>query len=214
MSSQLAFPGRSAWRLGLIAALTTALLAGVHALTSEKIAHQAQELESRRLQQVLPESLYNNNPRDDLLLVKDEAHFKHSAVVRIYRARDDGQPVGLVLRHTATDGYNGEIVLLTGILANGRISGVRVVHHKETPGLGDPIELSRSTWILGFSGRSLEDPVADHWGVQRDGGAFDQFTGATITPRAVVRAVQRALAYYQIHGDALFAETTGNGAGQ
>lgn len=214
MSSKPAFPGRSAWRLGLIAALTTALLAGVHALTAEKIAQQEQEFESRQLQQVLPKSLYNNTPQNDLLLVTDEAHFEHPAIVRIYRARDDGEPVGLVLRHTAPDGYNGDIVLLTGILANGRISGVRVVHHKETPGLGDPIELSRSSWILGFSGRSLENPSADRWGVRRDGGAFDQFTGATITPRAVVTAVQRALAYYQIHGDALFAGTTGNGAGQ
>ena len=112
--------------------------------------------------------------------------------------------MAIVFDHVAPDGYNGDIHLLTGILADGRISGVRVVSHKETPGLGDPIELDRSDWILAFTSRSLEDPGPEAWGVRRDGGIFDQFTGATITPRAVVEAVQRVLEYHQANRDALY----------
>lgn len=105
---------------------------------------------------------------------------------------------------TAPDGYNGNIRLLLGIDFNSTILGVRVISHKETPGLGDPIEIEKSNWILGFNQKSLQRPDNEGWAVKRDGGDFDQFTGATISPRAVVKAVHTALLYFDAHKQALF----------
>jgi len=121
-----------------------------------------------------------------------------------------GEPVALVIEALAPDGYSGTIRLLVGINIDGSLGGVRVVAHRETPGLGDAIEEERSDWILGFTGKSLQDPPLQKWAVKKDGGAFDQLTGATITPRAVVKAVRQALLYYRDQKDALFAreETT------
>jgi len=117
-----------------------------------------------------------------------------------------GWPVAAVFAPVAPDGYNGNIRLLVAVRLDGTLAGVRVLAHRETPGLGDNIEAERSDWILGFSGKSLQDPKADSWKVQRDGGVFDQFTGATITPRAVVKAVKNTLLYYQEHGQKLFEQ--------
>jgi electron transport complex protein RnfG len=124
--------------------------------------------------------------------------------VTAYRARQGGRPVAVILRFAAIDGYNGPIHLLAGIEADGRLAGVRVLSHRETPGLGDAIEAAKSDWVYSFAGKSLGSPPAAGWAVERDGGVFDQFTGATITPRAIVEAVQRALAYHGSHRDALF----------
>jgi electron transport complex protein RnfG len=126
--------------------------------------------------------------------------------VTVYRARLHGEPVALVIAAVAPDGYSGTIRLLVGINVDGSLSGVRVVAHRETPGLGDAIEEERSDWILGFTGKSLQNPPLQKWAVKKDGGAFDQLTGATITPRAVVKAVRQALLYYRDQKDALFAQ--------
>ena len=107
----------------------------------------------------------------------------------------------------APDGYSGNIHLLVAIKYDGTLAGVRVVNHKETPGLGDAVEAERSNWILGFTGKSLTNPGKKGWAVKRDGGQFDQFTGATITPRAVVKAVYKTLEYYQQHKTQLFSDT-------
>jgi electron transport complex protein RnfG len=121
--------------------------------------------------------------------------------------------VAAVLASIAPDGYAGTIKLLVGINYDGSIAGVRVVSHKETPGLGDAIEAERSDWILGFNGHSLREPGEERWKVKKDGGIFDQFSGATITPRAIVAAVHNTLSYYQNNREALFAaaEESGNG---
>ncbi|HEX6928013.1 MAG TPA: RnfABCDGE type electron transport complex subunit G, partial [Gammaproteobacteria bacterium] len=126
--------------------------------------------------------------------------------VTVYRAYKDGEPVAALFTSVAPDGYSGPIYLLVGIHADGRIAGVRVLGHKETPGLGDPIEIERSDWITGFDGRSLGDPPPQQWDVERYGGVFDQFTGATITPRAVVRAVRNTLLYFERHREEIFQE--------
>ena len=140
--------------------------------------------------------------------VHDPASLGTDQPVTVYRARKDGRPIAVVLTAIAPDGYSGRIKLLIGILFDGTVVGVRVVSHHETPGLGDAIEVERSDWIIRFSGRSLRNPPAEHWKVKRDGGVFDQFTGATITPRAVVNAVHRALVYFSHHQEQLFAEDT------
>ena len=122
-----------------------------------------------------------------------------------YIATLRGQPSAVILQVTAPDGYSGAIHLLVGIKAGGQLAGVRVLRHKETPGLGDKIELSKSPWVKSFDNKSLANPGADGWAVKKDGGKFDQFAGATITPRAVVKAVHQALQYFDQHQAELLA---------
>src|SRR5690606_36523807 len=112
-----------------------------------------------------------------------------------------GRPSALALETTAPDGYSGRIELLLGVDARGEVLAVRVTRHAETPGLGDPIERERGDWIDGFVGRSLSDPRPPGWNVRRHGGEFDQLSGATVTPRAVVRTVARTLAFLERHGE-------------
>ncbi len=116
----------------------------------------------------------------------------------------------MVYSSIAPNGYNGPIQLLIGVYANGHLAGVRVVKHRETPGLGDAVSITYSDWILGFNDKSLSNPEPGKWKVKRDGGIFDQFTGATITPRAVVNAVHNALLYFEKNQDTLFSKKPDN----
>jgi electron transport complex protein RnfG len=185
------------WRAGgllaLLAVLGVGLLAGVHELTRERITEQERAALRARLAEVLDPARYDNDPLADSFTETAPDLLGDDRPVRVYRARREGRPVAVMLETVAPDGYNGDIGLLVGIDANGVVTGVRVLQHRETPGLGDPIEARRSDWIEGFRGRSLGDPPPARWTVRKDGGDFDQFTGATITPRAVTRAVARAL---------------------
>ena len=195
---------RSGLLLGIIALMGTALLAGVNALTHERILEQEQRRMLQQLNEIVPASSFNNDLLADVIEFRDEAHFRHAAPIRVYRARMDGQPVAALMLVTAPDGYNGDIRLLAGIDSQGTVIGVRVVAHRETPGLGDPIEIERSDWILGFGGKSLQNPGEKGWSVRKDGGQFDQFTGATITPKAVVKTVHNTLVYYRANRQMLF----------
>ncbi|MBS1213109.1 MAG: rsxG [Proteobacteria bacterium] len=191
--------------LGLFSVLATGLVSVVHHGTRERIAENQRQTLLHTLQAVLPADSYDNDILKDAIEVEHPDLDAHRPVP-VYRARRGGQPVAAVLVPTAPDGYNGEIKLLVAIYKNGELAGVRVLTHKETPGLGDPIEESKSDWVLRFSGLSLDNPPVMQWKVKRDGGAFDQFTGATITPRAVVKAVRKALSYFDLNKKALFAE--------
>ncbi len=195
---------RSAASLGLVAVIGTALLSGVHSLTAERIASQERRVVLEQLGQVLPPDRYDNALQDDRFRFADPDWFPGGQEVTAYRARRDGKPVAVILRFAAVDGYNGAIDLLAGIDPAGRLTGVRVVSHRETPGLGDAIELEKSGWVKGFDGAALGAPPAEQWAVRRDGGVFDQFTGATITPRAIVEALQLALDYHASHFDYLY----------
>lgn len=195
---------RSSLLLGIIALMGTALLAGVNALTHERIIEQEKMRVLQQLNEIVPVDSFNNDLLADRIEIQDEAFFRHSAPVTVYRARMDGRAVAVMMMFTAADGYNGDIRLLAGIDVHGTVLGVRVIAHKETPGLGDPIEIERSDWILSFAQKSLSKPQLDGWNVKRDGGQFDQFTGATITPRAVVRATRRALQYFDANTQVLF----------
>lgn len=200
---------RSSALLGLIALLGTALLAGVNELTHDRIIEQEKLRILQQLNEIVPVDSYNNDLLGDKIEIEDQAFFRHSAPVGIYRARMDGRAVAVMMMVTAPDGYNGDIRLLLGIDAAGTILGVRVIAHRETPGLGDPIEQGKSDWIHGFTRKSLRNPAdrALHnggWAVKRDNGQFDQFTGATISPRAVVRAVHTALKYFEANSQAMF----------
>jgi len=195
---------RSSLLLGLIALLGTALLAGVNELTHERIIEQEKLRILQQLNEIVPGTSFNNDLLEDTIEINDETYFRHPAPVKVYRARMDNQPVAVLMTIIAPDGYNGDIRLLTGISASGEVLGVRVVSHRETPGLGDPIEIEKSNWILGFNNRSLQNPETDGWAVKRDGGQFDQFTGATVSPRAVVKAVHNTLLYFEANKQSLF----------
>jgi electron transport complex protein RnfG len=147
---------------------------------------------------------HDNDIFSDIIQVTDKTYLGKNKPVNIYRAREGGQPVAVIINSTAPDGYNGNIELLVAIKYDGTLAGVRVVDHKETPGLGDAVEESRSNWILSFNNLSLSNPDKKGWAVKRDGGQFDQFTGATITPRAIVKAVHNTLSYYKAHKEHLF----------
>jgi len=205
---------RSAASLTLVALIGTSLLAGVNKLTAERIAEQERRVVLEQLGQIVAPERYDNELQEDLFIFHDEYHFPGSQTVTAYRARKNGEPVALVMKLAAIRGYNGMIHLLVGINENGSLSGVRVTKHKETPGLGDAIEIEKSEWVVGFSGRSLHDPEAAAWAVRRDGGEFDQFTGATITPRAVVDAVRLALVYFRENKGLLFETPVQNMASE
>ncbi len=190
--------------LGLFATVGTGMVALTYDGTAERIAENERQALLRSLHQIISPDSHSNDIYTDIIEVQDPL-LGTDEPVTVYRARMDEEPVAVVIASIAPDGYGGAIKLLVGINYDGTIAGVRVISHKETPGLGDAIEAERSDWILGFNGRSLEDPEEKRWAVKKDGGVFDQFTGATITPRAVVQAVANTLRYYREHREELFA---------
>lgn len=181
--------------LGIVALVASALLSIGNSLTGEAIATaEARDLQAS-LAQVLPDGSYDNELLADTVTVDG---------VLIYKARKAGVVTGVVFKQ-AKRGYAGDVVVLMGVDAQGVMLGARVVKHQETPGLGDKIEIAKAKWILDFNGKSLDNLPADKWAVKKDGGVFDQFAGATITPRAVVKAVKGGLEFFAAHK----AEITG-----
>ena len=196
----------SAVILGLFGMIGSGLVATVQTLTAERIAKNHEAARLRSLNEVIPSERYDNEILEDVITLHDES-LVEKYKVHVYRARMQGKPVAAVFETVAPEGYAGPIKLLVGINVDGTVAGVRVLQHKETPGLGDAIEVERSDWILGFNNKSLNNPSPSQWGVKRDGGVFDQFTGATITPRLVVKSVKESLLYFDAHQDTLFAAT-------
>ncbi len=194
----------SAVFLLLFAVIGSGLVAFTFDSTADRIAENQRRALLKSLNELVPVDRYDNDIFSDILRVRDPELLGSEEPVPVYRARKGGWPVAAVLAVIAPDGYNGSIRLLVAINLDGTLAGVRVVQHRETPGLGDGIEADRSDWILGFAGKSLTNPDKKGWRVKRDGGVFDQFTGATITPRAVVKAVHKALLYFQLHRQKLF----------
>lgn len=185
--------------LGLFSLFAAGLLMFGDRLTRDAIAERAAEDLLASLEQVIPASLHDNDLLADTLTLPVGGRQLHA-----YRALE-GRQVSAVAFEVVGQGYAGDIVVLLGIDANGQILGARVLAHAETPGLGDKIEVGRDDWILDFDGRSLDDPEPSGWAVKKDGGIFDQFSGATITPRAVVAAIKRGLELFDAHRDALLA---------
>lgn len=181
--------------LALFAAVTTGLTAVINTVTKPTIEHQTALQQKNLLDQVVPPELYNNAIQQECYLVTSPA--LGSGAHRLYLARKDDQPVAAAVETTAPDGYSGAIQMIVGADFNGKVLGVRVVEHHETPGLGDKIELRISNWIESFSGVKLSGKDDPHFAVKKDGGDFDQFTGATITPRAVVNATKRATLFVE-----------------
>lgn len=191
--------------LGLFAAITVAVVAITQQSTESRILQAERAAQIRALGEILPAQSYDNALLDNVITL-NEPLLGHRTETPAYLATRAGQPAAVILQANAPDGYSGTISLLIGIMADGTLSGVRVIQHKETPGLGDRIELAKSPWIKSFDGKSLRNPAQRGWAVKKDQGDFDQFAGATITPRAVVSAVHKALQYFDQHHTELFAQ--------
>ena len=157
-------------------------------ITVDDIAARALEDRLNSLSQVIPASIHDNNLVADAITMKNE----RDKEITVYRAIKNGQVTGLAYEIFGT-GYAGEMKLMLGVDTQGKVLGVRVLAHKETPGLGDKMEEKKGDWILRFTGLSLGNPLPDKWKVKKDGGQFDQFAGATITPRGVVDAIRKGL---------------------
>jgi electron transport complex protein RnfG len=196
---------RAAIMLAAAAIAAFGLVAVVHEATRDRIAATARARELARFDQVLGGLPRDNDLLADTVTLRDPELLGTTAAVTAYRARFHGQPVAVLLEFVATDGYSGSIRLLIAVAPDGTVLGVRSVSHHETPGLGDFIDAGKSDWIRRFSGKSPGDPAAARWRVRKDGGDFDQYTGATITSRAVVGAVGRTLQFFTRHRDELLA---------
>lgn len=188
---------KNALVLGLFAVATVGVVSLTQVSTAERIETAQREARAKALAEILPQGSYDNHLLDHPRTVFDPL-LGNKKPTEAYLATLKGQPSAVLLQVTAPDGYSGSIVLLVGILADGQLAGVRAISHKETPGLGDKIEKAKSSWIERFAGTSLKEGEA-FWAVKKDGGQFDQFAGATITPRAVVKAVHKVLQYFDAH---------------
>jgi len=198
---------RNSLLLALFAVCTTALIAGTYLLTKDDIALQKRLAEEKALLEIVPKSRHDNSMLDDTVEVGPlDTGLGLQEEKNIYIARKNGTVVAAIIPAVAPDGYTGDIDLIVGINSDGSIAGVRALAHRETPGLGDKVDIKKSDWILGFEGRSLTHPSLDGWAVKKDKGVFDQFTGATITPRAVVAATLRVLQFAQANRTTLFGK--------
>ena len=199
--------------LTLFAIAGSGLVAFTYWQTADRIALNEYNALLHQLHVLVPEQTIDND------IVHDTVHIQAPELMGepdtlVYLGRKGGKPVAAVFTPVVPNGYSGPIKLLVAVKMDGTLGGVRVISHKETPGLGDQIEVRKSDWILHFAGKSLGNPPLDRWKVKRDGGVFDQFTGATITPRSIVRAVKNTLIYFKEHGPALFTRDKAPGAGK
>lgn len=194
--------------LAVFAIVTTGLIALTYFGTKDQIALQQQQKLLSILNEVIDESSYDNAIQLDCALVTSSELLGSDQPQHIYRATKQGQAVAAAIETTAPDGYSGKIQLVVGITSSqagsAKVAGVRVLEHKETPGLGDKIDLRISNWVLDFDNQIYNADMATNWAVKKDGGQFDQFTGATITPRAVVSAVKLSVEYYIANQAAIF----------
>ena len=202
---------RAILAVAAIAVCAAGLISASHEISAERIERNTAERLMRSLHEVLDPSLYDNDLVRTQVWAIDPDLLGTPDPVQVFLATRDGQPAAAIFAAVAPRGYNGRIDLLVGIDAQGVVQGVRVAAHRETPGLGDRIEISVSDWITAFDGTSLSDPPLSQWAVVADGGRFDAFTGATVTPRAVVQAVRDALVYFDEHQAELFARAAAAG---
>ena len=196
---------KTAITLVAFAFLGTAMLAYVFDITRAPIEASEKEARLALFKQILPESTYDNDLlKDNVEIVPNEQLGNRQPTVANI-AKSNGKTAGVILEAVAHDGYSGDIKLLIAIRADGSISGVRVLAHKETPGLGDYIDITHGNWIKLFNDESVNKTPIEQWDVKKDGGKFDYVAGATITPRAVVKAVLKALQFYEANKQTLFA---------
>lgn len=202
-------PDQPFWRagviLGVLAALCTALVATTHHYTAPLIKANEQAFLEASLKPVLGGIEYKNEISRSILILPLPHALPGSEPAIIYRIYADGVPAAALFIVSARDGFTGPIKLLIGVKIGGSLTSVRILKHRETPGLGDMIESSKSDWLLQFDTTSLTAPTRQNWLIKRDGGVFDQLTGASITPRAIIKAIKETLAYFESNTDTIFA---------
>ncbi len=206
---------RPVWRSGvtlaIIAAFCTSLVALTWQLTAERIETNKKEWLERSLQPALAGLFFDSPVTESMIMIPPPHELPGSEAAIIYRVYAGEKPVAALFVVSARDGYAGPIRLLIGIAMDGTVTGVRVLEHRETPGMGDKVEITKSNWVLQFDGHSLQDPEPGQWTIKGDGGDFDQLTGASVTPRAVIKAIKETLTYFSANNVAIFAaraETT------
>ena len=202
--------GKPVWSAGLIlaviAAVCTSLVALTFAVTKARIAANEQAWLEQSLQPALAGIVYDNRLIESTLTIPLPHELPGNEPVLVYRALFENQPVAALFVVTALDGFSGPIRLLIGIDDKGAVTATRVLRHRETPGLGDFIDSTRSDWIDQFEDKSLSDPDRLLWALGRDGGEFDQVTGASITSRAVLKAIKNTLLYFEANRESVFAD--------
>jgi electron transport complex protein RnfG len=199
------YMGKNGAILAAFALVTTGLIALTYEGTKERIQDAQEKQLLSVLNKLVPESKHDNELHLDCLVVNSPESLGSNSDKRIFRARMNGENVAAVIETSAPNGYSGEIKMVVAVSYDGVSMGARVIEHKETPGLGDKIDTRISDWILTFNKVPLTSENDNRWKVKKDGGQFDQFTGATITPRAVVQAVKSTLIYYKQNRDMIFA---------
>lgn len=200
----LATIGRNAFLLAAFAIVCTASVALVNELTRPVIQEQQKIALQKDINQLIDKSLYDNKIIQSCFAVVDENLLGDKLPKHVFIATKNNVPVAAIIQSSTFKGYSGEIKLLIGIYSNGTIAGVRVSSHTETPGLGDKIQINKSDWIYSFDDKKYQSSAENRWEVKKNGGDFDAFTGATITPRAVILAVRDALIYFQENQQTLF----------
>jgi electron transport complex protein RnfG len=197
---------RSGVTLAVIAAICTALVALTYRLTAERIVANEQAWLERSLQPALSGLFYDSGVTESKIIIPPPHELPGSETAIIYRVYAEDAPVAALFIVSARDGYAGPIRILAGIDTMGVVTGVHVLEHRETPGLGDRVESTKSDWVKQFNGRSLLDPEPTGWAIKGDGGQFDQLTGASVTPRAIIKAIKETLLYFETHSEEIFAE--------
>jgi Na+-translocating ferredoxin:NAD+ oxidoreductase subunit G len=181
------------------ALLASVLLGVTNCSTEDTIQRRLNEDLIKSLEEVVPAALHDNDMLQDTLKIPSADFNIGANETTVYLAKKAGKVTAVCFKFIAPDGYSGAINMIMGIDRDGNILGVRVLNHKETPGLGDKIEVAKSDWILSFAGKSLDNLTPAQWAVKKDGGVFDQFAGATITPRKSVQAINRGLQLFKAH---------------
>jgi len=203
MQELIASIRQNAVGLALFALVTAGAIAVAQVGTKQRIEDNIRRAQAKALNEIVPQSAYDNDLLNDTLALNEDFNTMPLGPIaddaKIHLARSNGVVHTAILPVVAPDGYTTIISMIVGVKADGTVAGVRIIAHKETPGLGDKVDLKKSDWVLSFDGKSLLQPSEQGWNVKKDGGEFDQFTGATITPRAVVRAVKRALTFFDQH---------------
>lgn len=192
--------------LGGFALVVAAALALTDIGTREKRAESIRKVQSQALNEIISKNRHDNDLLEDSLPVDDKEFLKLKEAKTIHIARKGGTVVAFIIPTRAPDGYSGSIDSIVGVLLDGSIAGVRIIKHAETPGLGDKVELKKSPWVLDFNSKDKDNPTPELWKVKKDKGVFDQFTGATITPRAVVHSVYNALLFFEQNKNRLLQE--------
>lgn len=196
---------QTAVTLSVVIAVCVALVTATHLMTADQIAANEKALLERSLAPALAGLSFDGSVSESLLVLQPPHELPGDDPAQIYRVYADGEPAAALIAVTARGGFSGPIRILVGVDISGQVTGVRILDHEETPGLGDKIDPSKSRWVFQFDGRALGDPGVDDWAIRSDGGEFDQITGASVTPRAVIKAIRDTLIYFESHRDTLFA---------